>query len=377
MGPFYCNAVKYILSNNYKLKQESTSSFLLIKQSGTIFEVNKKIFYFLTLFTEPLSENQLLDQYSQQSNISSPPENKEITSFFESMKNRKIIVPFKNELYQARELTLKYEPCNFYRQFKIEKLISKNGFTEVYEVSEFNKKYILKLIHLPEQISTEDENKIATDFRNEDQLYTQAQDNNYFVTPIYSSVKDLVFVFPKFEGIPLFKFVYNKNLSPLSKATLIKHMINGVAILHASKIIHGDLHYGNILVSDCTSIRIIDFDLSSTDAIINSNKGGYYPFLAPEQINKSNFDYHKGQTTYQTDVYQIGVLCYYILFEKLPFYSDHWDQLYDLIQSNSPIWPNNSLLEKEIEITKKCLDKNLKFRPRNAIELLTDTPRLP
>ena len=67
----------------------------------------------------------------------------------------------------------------------------------------------------------------------------------------------------------------------------------------------------------------------------------------------------------------------YILFEKLPFYSDHWDQLYDLIQSNSPVWSRHSFLEKEIEITKNCLHKNLKFRPRNVIELLTDTPRLP
>lgn len=101
--------------------------------------------------------------------------------------------------------------------------------------------------------------------------------------------------------------------------------------------------------------------------------GGLDAYLPPERITRSSFRTVVQPATYQSDIYQLGILMYFILFKKLPFTGITWDALYDNIQQGTIDFPPrklNSISKKYLPLIKKCLNKNPTKRFKDARGIL-------
>lgn len=81
----------------------------------------------------------------------------------------------------------------------------------------------------------------------------------------------------------------------------------GLAYLHQSGIIHGDLKGNNALISSGEHILLCDFGLAKhvTSRTSTSLRGmGSIPWQSPELLQDS------GRRTFQSDVYAFGILVY-------------------------------------------------------------------
>ena len=144
--------------------------------------------------------------------------------------------------------------------------------------------------------------------------------------------------------------------------------------MHHKNILHGDVHFSNILVSDNDDIKIIDFDLAHqlTDKHKSpSVRGGMADFIPPENINFSAFDIVKGKANYRTEVYQLGIIAYWITYSQLPFKGDTWQELATNILTKDIYFPllspsGDPVSPKMVAFLKKCLEKKPKNRFASA-----------
>lgn len=151
--------------------------------------------------------------------------------------------------------------------------------------------------------------------------------------------------------------------------------------MHESKLIHGDIHSSNILITEDNCVKIIDMGLTVNVEEIEKNElvkfGGVIFFMPPERINITTVNKYSKQPDLCSDVYQIGLLIYLVLYKKKPFNGFIWEELADNIKNRNPTFSDNSFLNYEIpegiiNLVKKCLAKNPADRFRNAAEILED-----
>jgi len=101
-------------------------------------------------------------------------------------------------------------------------------------------------------------------------------------------------------------------------------MSSALAEIHARRIIHKDLHPGNILVHPASKrVQITDFDLSSLlpreqPSLVSPDAlEGVLAYMSPEQTGRMN-----RSLDHRTDLYSLGVMFYLMLSGHLPFEED-------------------------------------------------------
>ncbi|KAJ7479825.1 kinase-like domain-containing protein, partial [Mycena latifolia] len=97
---------------------------------------------------------------------------------------------------------------------------------------------------------------------------------------------------------------------------LLLEIAHGLEYLHSMKIVHGDLHGTNILISDDCSARLSDFGLStviseaeSTLVRCSSSHAGSVRWFAPELLDPKSNGCERFVRTMATDVYAFGCVC--------------------------------------------------------------------
>ncbi len=184
------------------------------------------------------------------------------------------------------------------------------------------------------------------------------------------------------QGISLNRFINNNTDLSLDNAlSLICKILTPFAALHKKGLIHGDIHSANILITDERDVRIIDLGFSSVaevekDELLKS--GGVTYYMPPERINVTSLKKYKRKSAdLCSDVYQIGVLLYLTVYNKLPFSGFIWEELAGNIQKGNTEFATISysdykVPENLISIMKKCLQTNPKKRYEDAGNLFED-----
>jgi len=93
----------------------------------------------------------------------------------------------------------------------------------------------------------------------------------------------------------------------------IYQIIMGLYEIHEKKLIHKDLHLGNIL-KKAKKLMITDLGLCRPVSIETTNKNSYgvLSYVAPEIL--------RGQPYSQaSDIYSLGILMYEIISEQIPY----------------------------------------------------------
>jgi len=153
-----------------------------------------------------------------------------------------------------------------------------------------------------------------------------------------------------------FKFLEWKD-----KIIILYNIIKGLKDIHENKIIHHDLHSGNILQEDKWISCIADLGLSCpASQSLSPNKNnicGVLPYIAPEVLKKKPY-------TMASDVYSFGVLMSVVSTGQQPFNNLAHDEYLamNICKGARPGFSNNTP-KFYIELAFKCMDANPDKRP--------------
>ncbi|MCQ2476072.1 MAG: serine/threonine protein kinase [Clostridia bacterium] len=140
------------------------------------------------------------------------------------------------------------------------------------------------------------------------------------------------------QGISLDEYIEkNKPVSEEETKRIILGICSGLSSIHKLGIVHRDITPSNIIISDDSIVKIIDFGISRT---IKENKGrdtmilGTAGYAAPEQFGFS-------QTGIRADIFAVGALMNYMLTGCMPNekYADGF--LGDIVRKSTQIDENN------------------------------------
>ncbi|CAB4439453.1 unnamed protein product [Rhizophagus irregularis] len=290
-----------------------------------------------------------------------------------------LIQEMKSKINESYDIIFDWIP---YSQFCNIKEIGKGGFATVYaaiwkdgpsyydsDKKRANKKVALKCLHNSLNITNE--------FLNEIKKYSV---NNYGnnILRIYGlsqnpNTKEYIMVLEYAEGGNFNNWMSRnyRNFSWLYKINTLYNISNGLKEIHQKKIVHRDLHTGNILffindisMFDCNMLSISDMGLcGEVDNIDKTKIYGTMPYVAPEVLRGKPY-------TQAADIYSFGMIMYFTATGRQPFANCSHDTLLVLDICNG-IRPEVDELEAPkyySDLMKKCWDSNPENRP-NSFEI--------
>lgn len=191
------------------------------------------------------------------------------------------------------------------------------------------------------------------------------------------------FVMDYISGLPLDRYVREKNLSNDDVLCLFRTVCEAVNTAHLKGIVHRDLKPGNILVDDPGTPYVLDFGLArvaagdvagETRPQIMTATGqfvGSLPWSAPEQAEGKS-----SKIDMRTDVYSLGVVLYQLLTGDFPYdVSGDMSQVISNILRAPPTRPSTirRRLGADVEtIVLKALAKERERRYQTAGDLARD-----
>ena len=349
------------------------------------FLINDAIAYFIGKFSTPKKKSDVLKEIEAEikSEVSSLWDSG--TVFFKHLKENRILVSEKKAEKRMAVESL-FKAGDFIDDFTVLEVLSNKKVTEIYLVQggKANKKFILKLVNRNKANNVKGYCKELADLA-----------RVYAILHKRKKVKSISRVYGfndknKHYAYIVEEFICGKSLSNylnegalVSKEdcfSLIENIIHAFSLLHKSKLIHGDIHSSNILVSDDRSIKIIDLGMSKNLKNVREQVikfGGVNHYMPPERINILSSDKYSIEPDLYSDVYQIGLLIYLVLYKTLPFSGFIWEELAKDIKEKTATFNANTFQHYTIpsgliNIIKKCLNKNPVKRYSKAEQILKD-----
>ncbi len=153
-------------------------------------------------------------------------------------------------------------------------------------------------------------------------------------------------------------------------AKIAFEVAEGLKYAHSKGIIHRDLKPSNILLKGRTP-KISDWGLAKLMTETSTTSSAFTPYYAaPEQISRSRF----GPTDERTDIWQLGVLLYWLTTGRLPFEGEDFIEVAGKITMEEPARPSEINPEsKPLEpVIMRCLAKRKEERYQSVAELQRD-----
>jgi serine/threonine protein kinase len=187
------------------------------------------------------------------------------------------------------------------------KLLGKGGDGYVYEVLKDGKKYALKDI-----AKSGDELEINS-LRKANYLQKELDHPNIVkVFETYEDDKSIVIIM-ELCSVDLDKIINRKKLNMEEIKSYLRQLISAVKYLEERNILHDDIKAQNILICD-DILKLTDFgsaEILEKGQVSNERYSTFSLTLAPE-MNSPGYDY-------SINAWQIGILLYKMLFNKLPY----------------------------------------------------------
>ena len=346
---------------------------LLDTASSECILINSTMYLFLKEFETPKTLEEVGHFFAKIFDSTSEEVRPIVKQFFAEMKEQGIITD--PQTVENFEVVNSYSPGTLIDHYRIEKNLTVNLPLEVYKATDTsnNQLVILKLLRIPERLPSKQVLKWRKKFRKEFKIQKILRGHPHICHLIDLQLDYAVSEW--IEGISLRRRL-DEGVAPsvdLQKK-ILGQIIDAYAFMHHKNILHGDVHFSNILVLDNDDIKIIDFDLAHllTDKHKSpSVRGGMADFIPPENINFSAFDIVKGKANYRTEVYQLGIIAYWITYSQLPFKGDTWQELATNILTKDIYFPllspsGDPVSPKMVAFLKKCLEKKPKNRFASA-----------
>lgn len=357
--------------------------------------INDTIKYFLDKFYTPRTKNEVFEEIARELEASADQINKYCNNFFRFLCKRRLLIgeDQPDESYQ-RSYFLK--EGDRFGNLTIIHQISNKRHIDVYLASlpGTPQPFIIKLLNKNKILYTTDFKDQISDLSNEYHLLLKA-DSNPYISHVYELNTSLSSPYLRMEfinGISLSKFLLeHDNLTETDIYNIIRQVLEGFALLHGRKIVHGDIHPSNILITHDKKIRIIDLGLAIDTSIEKDEiirMGGVNFYMPPERINIKSISKFTREPDFHSDVYQIGLMIYMLLYKKTPFTGYIWEELALNIKNGEIDYPVLTFLDTPVHhglitIMQKSLHNRSRKRYSNAWsiyeafkKLNTDVPQL-
>ena len=160
-------------------------------------------------------------------------------------------------------------------------------------------------------------------------LITNPNENIVKAFDIFDTLNSVYFIYEYLPYGTLRSFLLDKKAQfTFSKELFISQLSNAISHLHSLGIVHRDIKPDNLLINYTKGnyiIKLIDFGLGK---IISKNECTTEPFgslaySAPEIVEEKKY-------TYSPDIWSIGMIAYFIINQKDPFYE--WKMSVDYIK---------------------------------------------
>ncbi|RHZ61627.1 hypothetical protein Glove_346g143 [Diversispora epigaea] len=241
-----------------------------------------------------------------------------------------------------------------FKEFKNVKKIGQGGFSQIFKatwkfsdgignngrVRRPGREIALKVINNSQNVDTEFLNELKHTFQFGSRLSCRYKENIikcYGVTQD-PQTKNYAFVLEYIPNGDLHHYIHKnfENFTWKSKICYLNDIIGGILKIHDKKIIHRDLHSGNILAKHEYSTIISDLGFSQP-ANIDSNLTrksqiyGIIPYMAPELFKFQPY-------SYASDIYSIGMIMWQMTSGHRPFHDqEHGPKLIlDILDGKRP-----------------------------------------
>ena len=318
--------------NNDKVLEYYT---IITKSKSRVYLINEAIFNFMQQFAMPNDLEIVTTAYAENLKISSKQSLKKLENqlqeFFQELIKRKWIIDEDTIEAPIKRETI-FKKKDTFSTFKVSTVLANNKLTDVYLVNvENRKKYVVKLLNRGKFKDDKSFTKYSSYFAAENNFLKKFKSNYISKSLGYRTFKGQPFMILEYiNGISLLKYVEKNVLVNNEKYRLVLKILRAFSIIHRANVYHGDIHFSNILVRKGLNVKVIDFGyannaISYHDTINKKPRnGGVYTFIPPERAISSIFNRFSAVTQFQSEVYQIGVLIYFIYVRELPFQSETW-----------------------------------------------------
>lgn len=336
-----------------------------------MFFINESIYNLLNLFRTPQHIYDVFDKIG----IVNEDEEKQLRAFIASMLKRGFLISENadNSLLRSIKRTFRdYEILDYLKESDYETVC-------IAKPKKSDNKVILKFLSFEQNTAEEVKRKRRDYFEHEFSIMNKISHNPSVCNLISFDKRHDLAILEYIEGKTLKELIKNKELLVTQKVRLTEQIVRVIASLHDNNIIHGDIHANQFIVNNSGALKLIDFGLSfDKDIELNHQvirRGGVNNYLEPENITPNAFSNICMYTPdYLSEVYRLGVLLYFLFYEKYPFDSFSWQNLCKQIKTKpfqiETVTPKKEKIpEPVIKVIEKALSKMPESRFSSAIEM--------
>lgn len=257
------------------------------------------------------------------------------------------------------------------RRFRIVGLLGQGGMGEVYRAEDLRLGETVALKLLPAELARD---AAALDrLHREVRLARQVAHPNVCRVFDVGEAEGLAFISMEYiDGEDLASLLRRIGRLPESKAIEVaRQLCAGLAAAHEKGVLHRDLKPANVMIDGRGRARISDFGLAVPVAEATTGELAGTPlYMAPEQLAR-------GEVSFRSDVYSLGLILYECLTGRRPFEGASRAELMSLQRSGMPSSPARDVigLDPVVErVVMRCLEPEPADRPATALEVAAALP---
>ncbi|MEQ9290476.1 MAG: protein kinase [Cyclobacteriaceae bacterium] len=368
---------KYILPKGVRIVSSKTKGqtafFVEKEESSKSYQINKQIASLLQKFgVEKTIKEGLLEEYPD-ADLSIPEVREPLIELFKGFLKIGALEEAKSK---KKDSPQRFQNGGRFYGYQVEELLSSNSKIEVYRVidTKVGCKYVMKALK-KDALSTKRLKKHRTLLRNEFDIISSINHPYVYKIIKYYPRSDLG-IMEYIEGFSLHDFIVKSKRTNSTKLRLIDQIIDCFSYLHKEQIQHGDIHLRNFMVNTHKQLRVIDFGYANSDSHSNNIHGGIPQYMPPERVKEHNFSFSKQKGDNCSEVFQLAILIYFIIYEKYPFQGFLWKDVAHQILNKEITSVNFDsppfLSGRQEEVILKCFEKKPSDRYPNACSLKLD-----
>jgi tRNA A-37 threonylcarbamoyl transferase component Bud32 len=362
--------------------------FILSNDHGKVFLINPTIKTFLEAFKKPKKLDQVIEEFAEMSSCRPDQIEAAMQSFYKDMSDEGIIIP--KDIAENISQILKDEPNNsahynsgdIIGKYQVIKEINIRQASQLYlaKAPDSHRQVVIKTIIYPELLPKEVKNRSWKKFSQEFKLMESLghHPNVCELIEINEEGQNPFAAIEYIQGQSIRAYIKNNELDINRKLKLIHQVISAIAHVQSQRIVHGDIHLSNFLVNQDEQIKLIDFGLSNHVKLENGEikrNGGVYECIPPERVKNGSFSFLAQRADFRSEVFQLGVIAFYILYGHYPFSGFTWQELAEAIK-NEPVQlekttkEGDQIPEQVMKMLNSAFQKNPKERFADAREML-------
>ncbi|MEL6923861.1 MAG: serine/threonine-protein kinase [Bacteroidota bacterium] len=371
-------------------------SQLLREGEGLLIHAAKKVMYilnpvmnrFLRGFRQPALVKAVATEIAVEAQCDVELLKETVLDFMDDMQDMGVLI-LEGEQAKAQEeqhiaQQLRFAAGSRIGNYEVEEIIARKSSVTIYRayaVTDRQKEnpIVIKAQTLDTGLGKKKRKKLKKKYRQEFRLIEEVHDHPG-VCAFHEFIEHenaLCAVIEYVDGRALKSALRHRKLSLSQKLHILGQFLSVMAHLHRKKVIHGDLHSANLMITPSLQIKLIDFNLSNHAQphpweVIR--QGGVYQYLPPEKIGTTIHHVVEGRADFRSEVFQMGVMIYLLLYEKMPFSGLRYKELEQAIKTQAlqfpKLTPSGEVIpEATLKVLEKALRKQPKKRYRSAVKM--------